>query len=314
MTEPIVISRRPQRTTGSALRRGKKKEAPGVLVPARPPLRPIAPWTPWAPQQPPAGSYDPNIDINLGGAHRGFRDLTEDVLTQQTRGTSDYLRGFAGIQQGAQRGFADLLTGRAQETENYGLSTADLSRTFERLGRGQLQRQNAAGVLGGSAQRQSSVRRAENRGLEQGRLDLGHGRFMDASRLAETRLGEDTGFDAGGRELGSLPLNSALAKLRLEMAPPDASNPLGGRLFQDLTTQLARGGREDSQADIDAAKVRGAQAAASGWNPSVKPKNEFVGPDGKPYRTRTVGNFVVAYGPGGKVLWKKRRPGELVLA
>lgn len=313
---------------------------PNASLPDIPRYRP---WRPWKPQQPPAGTYDPTIDINLGAAQRGYGDLVTDIDAARARAMTDFLSGREGIALGARRGYqdidsrqgeletgygrnlTDLLTGRRQGVEDYGTRIAGLQRAYAAKGNQQLQAINARGLLYGSAQAQARARRAAGQGRDQAGLDTAQERFMDASRLAEsrlgedrttalgqlglarTRLGEDTGFGADGAQLASLPLPSALSKLMLDLAPPDASNPLGGRTWQDWTTQLARGGRENEQAAIDAAKVKGAQAAAAGWTPAQKPKNEFVGPDGKPYRTKREGKFVVAYGPDGRVLWRKKR-------
>jgi hypothetical protein len=63
-----------------------------------------------------------------------------------------------------------------------------------------------------------------------------------------------------------------LGRLALDYAPPDATNPLGGRRFQDRATQLTRAQREDTAFGLDTGAEKMFQATQSGWIPPEPPK------------------------------------------
>jgi hypothetical protein len=70
--------------------------------------------------------------------------------------------------------------------------------------------------------------------------------------------------------------NYQLGQLALDYSPPDANNPLGGRRFQDRTTQLTQAQREQAFFGQDVNAMKAFQASGSGWDPPQRPANEFV--------------------------------------
>jgi hypothetical protein len=122
-----------------------------------------------------------------------------------------------------------------------------LQRGYQTLASQQRQQFQAHGLAYGGASLQAAAKRQANEAFDQQPIDL-----------ARARLGEDTGLQLG--------------KLALDMAPPDASNPLGGRRFQDRNTTLTRAKREDASFGLDTAAEKVFQATQSGWVPPTPPR------------------------------------------
>lgn len=184
----------------------------------------------WTP--PPLGTYDPARDVEIGSAERGLGQLTDELGTSRTRDTSDYL---------LRRGEIEKAQGR--EGEDYGRAKAALDRSYANLGVRQGERANQYGVLGGGALLQSAAKRAANQAIQQQTADVGH-----------TRAGE--GF------------TQQLAQLALQLAPPDAANPTGGREFQDLATKLTNAQANESFYTLGQQKLEDAEATANGYRPA----------------------------------------------
>lgn len=235
------------------------------------------PWTPYQTPQPPPGTYDPNLDIQVSAAGRGLSDLTGDIATAGTRDTTDYLTGMG-----------DIATRSAREGQDYQSSIDMLTRNYASLGRGQAQQQAAAGVSDGGAVLQAAAKRVQNQALAKAPIDQAHARF-----------GEDT--------------TRAQGALALELAPPSAENPLGGRRFQDRGIQLTRGQRENAQFGIDTGTVKGFQAAQSGLfqipgpgEPGGQPTNEHRDAAGNPYRVIVRPHERLRVDPNGRILRRRR--------
>jgi hypothetical protein len=155
-----------------------------------------------------------------------------------------------------------------------------LSRNYAQLQNRQAQGHARAGVMGGGAVLQAAAKRAANQAIEQAPIDTSYSRFQQDNE-------------------------SALGQLALQMAPPDASNPLGGRQFQDLTTGLTRAQREGTQFGLDTSAEKAYQASGAGWDPGVKPSNEYVGPQGV-YRGINRGGTYYRINPDGSI--RSKRP------
>jgi hypothetical protein len=251
------------------------------------------PWSPWN-SSPPAGTYDPALDAAKGAAGRGYGDLQQDVGRDNLRDTVDYGLGREDIIRQGMQSEQDRQTAFAREGEDYNRNVALLSRAFKLKGNVQSQQANQYGVLRGGTLLQAARKRAENEALQRQPMDTAHSRFQADSATQQQRLSEGA--------------NTALGRLALMMAPPDASNPMGGRSFQDRTTTLTRAGRENTQFGIDTEAQKGFQAAGTGWDPGVRPKGEYVSPTKGPWRIRDVGGIRYRVDPSGRVLSTTKRP------
>lgn len=220
---------------------------------------------------------------------RSFDRGVEDLGTQRAGVQRGYDRGVQDENLGYGRGLTDLQTSRSRGDEDYQRSVQMLTRQYGQLAGAQRQAQSRAGVVRGGAMLQAAAKRTENQAIDRQPLDTNYQRFTSDNTLAQGRLGEDhtrilgrlgedrdtafAGLDTAGRRLGE-DRDLGLGALALEMAPPDASNPFGGRRFQDRTTQVTRAGRENTQFGLDAETQRQYQAAGMNWVPPTtsKPK------------------------------------------
>jgi hypothetical protein len=251
-------------------------------------------FTPYRPPTPPAGSYDPSLDAQLAAARRGLSDLQGQIGTQQARDVTDYaaqqeaLNRQAGynredLNQQRDRAAADFGQARARGTEDYNRNVAMLTRQYGQLGRNQLQATNQAGVIRGGALLQSAAKRAENQAIDRQPLDTNFQRFMADNAQQAQRTQQDYETQTAR---GAAGLTDQLGRLALDYSPPDANNPLGGRRFQDRTTQLTQAQREQAFFGQDVNAMKAFQASGSGWDPPQRPANEFVSKAGVPYQVR----------------------------
>lgn len=237
------------------------------------------PFRPYKPPPVPTGSYDPALDAQLGQSQRGLGDLVQDTETAGTRDTVDYASQQGDITQTRDRQFADI-------DRQVGL----LQRGYAQLGGRQTESVNKAGVLGGGALLQAAAKRQANETIDRQPLDT-----------QRARVGQDA--------------NTALERLALEMAPPSADSPLGGRRFQDRGTALTRAQREGSQFGIDVNAQRLFQASQAGYVPPGRgqpgglPTNERISGTGVHTRTQRVGNVVYVYDEHGHVVSRRRARG-----
>jgi len=252
-------------------------------------------FTPYRPPTPPAGSYDPALDAQLAAARRGLSDLQGQIGTQQARDVTDYASQLeqigrqtdyneADLSKSWLRGREDIYRDRARGGEDYQRNVQMLTRRYDQLGRNQLQATNAAGVIRGGALLQSAAKRSENQALERQPLDTNYNRFMTDSSQAESRLGADYAQQSQRNEAAR---TGQLGRLALDYSPPDPqNNPLGGRRWQDRTTQLTQAQREYAFFGQDVGAAKAFQASGAGWDPPQKPSNEFVSAAGVPYQVR----------------------------
>lgn len=280
----------------------------------------------------PAGSYDPAIDAQVGAVNRGLADQVYDFNTGQARDLTDYGTGQAQIQRGYDRGVEDVGARRSaldtsfargiaaldtrggRALEDYRTNVGLLQRRYGQLADSQRQGASRAGVtvLGSGAFLQAAAKRAANQGIEQGALDTGLGRTQQDIATERGQLTEDhtTQGSLLDRLMGRLGEDTAYQRgqLDLQLAPPSADNPYGGRRSQDRVTGLTRALREGSAFGLDASSQRYAQAAANGWRPPTRPSNEFVDPaTGLAHRTIIHGDTVYSVDPSGRIIGRRRR-------
>jgi hypothetical protein len=220
--------------------------------------------------------------------------MQNQIGTQQARDVTDYAAQQEQIGRQAgynredlsrqlSRGQADLGLARGRGTEDYNRNVAMLTRQYGQLGRNQLQATNQAGVISGGALLQSAAKRSANQAIEREPMDTNYQRFLADNTQAGQRMQEDYNTQsARGADAASL----QLGQLGLDYAPPDANNPLGGRRFQDRTTQLTQAQREQAFFGQDVNAMKAFQASGSGWDPPQRPANEFVSKAGVPYQVR----------------------------
>jgi hypothetical protein len=265
------------------------------------------------------GNLRDTVDYGLGrdAIGRDYGRNSADLGTQLQRALgglgTDYRYGSEDLAQALARGTQDLGTARTQGQEDYGSSVAMLQRQYRQLGSAQQQQQNAAGVLRGGAALQAAVKRAENESLERQPIDTSFNRFLSDNTLQQGRLGEDVGrgqtrlTEGFNTQTGQLnedyatqtgrlgeDRDLALASLALGLAPPDASNPLGGRSFQDRTTALTRAGRENTEFGQDVNAQRFYQATQGGWNPPPPPQVAPARPAPRGFPSVTGGSWALA--------------------
>jgi hypothetical protein len=207
--------------------------------------------------RPPPGTYDPNLDVGERAATRGYRNTLDDIATSRERGATDFGLGQGDIarQQGEvnrQYGenLSDLIRSRTEGQQDYQTNLQGIARNFSRLGNVQAQRGRQAGLRGGFA-RQAQRKRDVNQQLERAPVDLGFKRFIEGSKLAETRLGQakQRSLDEVDRSGGALDLSYQ-------------------RGDQDLTTTESRAGNEFQNYLQDVAAAR--QAQYGGPLPTIK--------------------------------------------
>lgn len=218
------------------------------------------------------GTYDPQLDQQLGAARRGFGDLKEDLGIQESRQIQDYGFATGDVERGYGRSLADLLTNRGRAGEDYNRSVGNVKLNYSRLANAQAQAQNAGGVLGGAIE-QAKAKRAANQAREIEPITESFGRFQADSALTEERMGEDKSTDLGRLLTG------------LERGEQD----------RDITQ--TRGGRELKEFRQDIRELKAFQAAQQDLlapPPSQHPDNDPPDPNrGK-----------------GKGRGKSRRPGN----
>jgi hypothetical protein len=213
---------------------------------------------PWVQPPPPTGSFDPALDAQRRAATRGLGDTVADIGTANTRDTVDYGLNRDDILRAQTRGLADLTTSRDRGYGDVDRQVSVLHRGFQTLAGQQRQQFQAHGLGYGGAALQAAAKRQANEAFDRQPLDVARRRIGEDFTRGSGRLNEDTGLQLG--------------RLALDYAPPDATNPLGGRRFQDRATQLTRAQREDTAFGLDTGAEKIFQATQSGWVPPEPPK------------------------------------------
>jgi hypothetical protein len=306
----------------------------GQLLTGKPSFQPF---TPYRPPPVPTGSYDPALDAQLGQANRGLGDTRQDIETANARDTVDYGLGQDSINLGYGRTTQDLNTTYGRTTEDlktgYGRTNADLDTAYSRdqlahgtalqnltrqygiLAGQQGEQANAAGVIGGGALLAAAAKRKENQAFDRKPIDTAWQQQQQDISRTRWRAGQDYTTNTGrakqdyntGTTRATQDRDLNLGQLALDYAPPSATNPLGGRRFQDRTTTLTRAEREGTAFGLDVNAEKLFQAAQVGYVPPSKgqpggmPKNESM-VNGKPVRTVTVGGFTYVYDDKGRII------------
>lgn len=251
---------------GGAVPRETSGQPPGtfVRIGGRPAAANPNAYTPWDPSQapafPPSGSFNPSREIEGQEATRGLQQAEGQIGTSRSRDTADYFTQLSEIGRGEGQRTQDL-------QRNLGL----LKQSYERLGTAQQEQANKAGVLQGGALLQAAAKRSANEGQERGKMQTAFDRAQEADQLQR-------------------------AKLAREGAPPDASNPLGGRAFQDLTTQLANLQSNNAFFQQAQQSLAAQEAAERGFGGYQAPAGQKVDRHGNPYREVRKGVYVTPSG------------------
>jgi hypothetical protein len=230
---------------------------------------------------PPPGTYDPNLDAELGKNQRGLQDLLADIgggtgddplgigrvrsqddfalglgeIEQaRSRGLADYNTSTGNLETGYNRNLSDLLKSREQGTQDYGTNVATLQRNYLNQGVAQGEAQRKAGAFAGSgAAAQSARKRTANEAIDRAPIDTAYSRFIDASQTGQSRLGEDrrSGLDALklAYDRGDADLAASGLKLGTAFTRQD----------QDWATQLERAKREAGAFGDDVLNAKVAQ-------------------------------------------------------
>lgn len=232
------------------------------------------------PTSPPAGTYDPALDASLRAAQRGYGDLQQDTEQGYERGTSDYATSVTEATQNRDRSLADTLRTRAREGADFTTNTGLLGRKYAQMGAAQGEQAGATGQIRGGALAGALAARTANQGIEQGALDTQHTRFGQDSSTQEQRINQD--YNA--------PDTGIFAKLQTALQ----------RQQDDAATGLGRAGRELSFYGQDVGEAKFGQAAQVGYQPPVKPSNEFSDAKG-PYKLIIRGGVAYRQRPNGKL-------------
>jgi hypothetical protein len=275
---------------------------------------------------PPAGYYDPNLDVQQRDEQRAFDRNTDDLnLTGERAGTDlglqtkrtgiekartgeDFTTGTAAIERGAGRSLSDLLQARTRGGEDYQSSLGNLQRSYERLAgsQGEAARKSGAELTGGVFA-QAARKRAENQALDKAPIDLAYQRFTQDSNTSEGRLGEDK-----KTSLDDLLRSRTRADEDTDWNQDQAV--LGyGRTTTDIGTALERSGTDHSNfgQDIKAAKQFqwGGQAITGTGAPAttIKAPTPAVAPS--PTSSPAPTSITAAPGAAG-VKTTKRRSGK----
>jgi hypothetical protein len=234
--------------------------------------------------RPPAGSYDPNLDVQERAAKRGYRYTTEDLTRGSEREATDFGLGQENL--GRQRGdvqrqygenLSDLLKARARGSEDYQSNLQTIARNFSQLGNQQAQRGREAGLEGGYAL-QAARKRAANEAITRAPVDTGYKRFSADSTLDETRLGQaqQRSFDEIDRSGGQL----------AESLPPRP----GGlkrhrRARRDRASELCAGHRRRPPGPVPRAAAVTAPRAPAGSRPGCATRGSARSASSRPTRS-----------------------------
>ena len=190
---------------------------------------------PWVPPPLPGGSFNPQRTIEGEESNRGLGQTEGEIATARSRGAADFATAASEI-------------GRkeTQQEQDYNRAKELLGQSYKRLGVSQEEGANRAGVLTGGALLQAAAKRTANQATEQGAADTNYHRTREGDALE-------------------------LAKLIREDAPPDASNPQGGRNFQDLLTKLTNSQSNNAFFQKALQQLEGQEASERGYEAPSPP-------------------------------------------
>jgi hypothetical protein len=264
--------------------------------------KPAKPKKPKGTPNPPPGSYDPNLDSELGRSKRGLEDLLSDigggtgsdplgiqrvraqddlataygeVGQARARAGYDYDTATGNVETGYQRNLSDLLKAREQGTQDYGTNIAGVQRGYQNLG--------------------------TNEAIDRAPIDTAYGRFIDQSNLTQGRLGEDKQRNLAellrSYTRGDQDLTTQGEKMGLAFQRQDT----------DWATQVQRGKREAGAFAGDILNAKVAQFVAN--NPDANlPYTALPKPPKAPGMTLTAGPGV----PGTTLRKRKTKRGQTI--
>ena len=272
---------------------------------------------------PPAGTYDPNLDAQQNAETRSWENTTDDVRTRgldlgvdlgiardtydinKGRLGEDYDTSKAATERSYGRSLSDLLQTRGRSGEDYGNTLTNLQRNYDTLANTQGEQTRKAGAEAtGGAFAQSARKRAANQALDKAPIDLAYNRFMQDSTTSEGRLGEDkqtslagllTNFNRGGQDL-----DRGMGQTDLNYSRATRDNTLTGTRADDAHTGFGL--------DINNAKQFswGGQAITGAGTP-VNPK-----PVGGSSPTSSPAPTSIGAGPGYPKSKKRKGKGGVV--
>jgi hypothetical protein len=236
-------------------------------------------FTPYtAPTAPPAGTYDPALDSQLGAVQRGlgytlggldtqgqraevdYGQQTHDLTTQRDQTLADLLRNHT-------RADADFTTNSSRLGEDHTTNLDSITRNYQRLGAQQTGADIGAGTAtqGGTLAAALKARQA-NQGLDDDAENRSFGRASTDLNTAHQREGED--FTTANDRTTSYyndPTYGTLAQ----------SATAYQRGQDDISTQRGQAGIEATQFGLDTTAQKNFQAQQAGYVAPARPSNEF---------------------------------------
>jgi hypothetical protein len=290
--------------------------------------KPAKPKKPKGTPNPPPGSYDPNLDSELGRSKRGLEDLLSDigggtgsdplgiqrVRAQDDLGTALRRRSAGQCTRGLR--LHDTATGNVET--GYSATSPICSRRASRARRttaptsrassattrisGSRRRARSARrrvALGGAAE-QARQKRAANEAIDRAPIDTAYSRFIDQSNLTQGRLGEDrsaTSMSCSAAKRGDQDLTTQGEKMGLAFQRQDT----------DWATQVQRGKREAGAFAGDILNAKVAQFVAN--NPDANlPYTALPKPPKAPGMTLAPGRA----SPGTTLRKRKTKRGQTI--
>lgn len=159
---------------------------------------------------------------------------------------------------------------RGQQNQDYQNALSTLAESFKRLGVRQGESANAAGLFSGGALLQAAAKRSANEGVKKKPLEETHTRQEEADNLGLAQLTQ-----------------------------------AHQRLLEGLGTKQEITERENKQSQVDANYLKDKEAALNGYEPSVKPANQYTTKGGQVYHTISHGNEWWDVTPQGQVIKKR---------
>lgn len=236
-------------------------------------------YTPYlAPVAPPAGTYDPNLDAQLGAVGRGLGYTLQGLDTAGSRAEEDYGQATHALTMGRDQSLADLLRGHTRAGQDFDVSgrrlgedhTTNLEgidRGYQRLGASQAGAAIQQGVAteGGTLAAALKARQA-NQAIDNAAENRQFGRASEDLSTSRSREGEDYGTQTG--RVSSYyddPKYGALANAATGYQ----------RGVDDRATQAGQAGLESTAFGLDTGAQKNFQAQQAGYVAPAKPSNEF---------------------------------------
>jgi hypothetical protein len=236
-------------------------------------------FTPYtAPTSPPAGTYDPTLDSQLGAVQRGLGYTLGGLDTTGQRAEVDYGQQTHDLTTQRDQSLADLLSSHTRATQDFATQGARLgedhttnldtiTRNYQRLGAQQAGAAQQAGVAteGGTLAAALKARTA-NQGLDDTAENTSYGRATSDLATQQQRESDDYATQTGR-------VTSAYND------PTYGSLAQAGTAYQrgidDRATQAGQAGIEATQYGLDTTAQKNFQAQQAGYVAPARPSNEF---------------------------------------